>query len=261
VSATPGLAAARLAAEPEPPDSASLPAATLMLHDAAPPADDDLDRLARVRFELALWRRDPDRQANVLALARLADAVVDSLLADPSQGGLAVVGPHGAATQVLRLGPGKAASPLACLLLQVGCWVIPPDGLAPPPEDQQVLIDGESLLSGGPHWLTAGEWQRRRIERTFAGLNGAGCIDLGATTRPISLTGRLVADDVDGLLEQIAAVSGLNAGGSLHTVACGDGRSFANCRLDAVRWGRLLTAGTDRLACIGYRIELAQMGQ
>jgi hypothetical protein len=258
-SRTAGLATIRLWPDGTPPEPAVWPAATLSTPQLVSHVAGDLDRLVIVRFDLTLWRRDTDRQVNLLALGRLADGATDALLADPSQGGLAVAGPNGAATEVVRLGPGKVALPLASLRLQVNCWAIPPDGLTAAAADQRVRIDGADLLASGPQELVVGDWQRRRVDRTFCGLDGVVSIDLGATHRPIRLSGRLVANQRDALLGQIAAVSSLNASGNLHTHACGDGRSFANVRLDGIRWGRLLAAGANRPACVGYELTWSQL--
>jgi hypothetical protein len=261
VSRTAGLATVRLWPDGTPPEPARWPAATLSPPQVISHAAEHLDRLAVVRFDLTLWRSDADRQANLIALGRLADGVTDAVLADPSQGGLAVVGPNGGATEVVSTGPGKTASPLASLRLHVNCWAIPPDGLTPPPADQRVLIDGADLLASGPVELVVGDWHRRRVDRTFCGLDGVVSIDLGATHRPIRLAGRLVTDDRDGLLDQVAAVSSLNASGGLHVLECGDGRAFGNARLDELRWGRLLTGSANRLACIGYEMTWSQLGE
>ncbi len=259
VADTPGLATANLIDTAGEPDSARLPAATLMPLECALPSQDDLDRLTRVRLELALWRRDADRQSNMLALAGLADAVTDSLLADPSQGGLALAGPGGAATEVSHAGSRKSAPPLANLVLHIDCWVLPAGGRAPLPADQQVLIDGQSLVGSGPHALTVGEPERRRLDRQFSGLDGRVVIDLGDSPRTLTLTGRLVAANSDSLLEQIAAISVLNGGGGLHTIVAPAG-TFGEVRLDHVRWGRLLNAGASSDAMIGYEIVMTAMG-
>ena len=259
-SRTAGLATVRLWPDATPPEPAQWPAATINPPQLISHAE-HLDRLAAARFDLTLWRRDADRQANLLALGRLADNVTDAILADPTQGGLAVIGPRGAATEVVREGPGKTAAPLASLRLQIHCWTIPADGLTPPPADQRVVIDGVDLLASGPQNLVVGDWQRRRVDRTFCGLDGVVSIDLGATRRPIRLSGRLVAEQRDGLLDQIAAVSALNTSWNLHTLTCGDGRTFSNVRLDEVAWGRLLAAGADGRACIGYDITWSQLGE
>ncbi|MDD4889770.1 MAG: hypothetical protein PHU85_07540 [Phycisphaerae bacterium] len=258
VAATPGLAAASLVDVPGEPDSARLPAAMLLPLECALPSQDDLDRLTRVRLELALWRRDPDRQANRLALARLADAVTDSLLADPSQGGLALAGPGGAATEVSHAGSRKSSPPLANLVLHVDCWVLPAGGRAPLPADQQVLIDSQSLVASGPHALAVGEPERRRLDRQFSGLDGRVAIDLGDSPRTLTLTGRLVASNRSTLLTKMAAIVALNTS-PLHTIAAPAG-TFADVRIDRIRWGRLLNAGASRAACIGYEIAMTQMG-
>lgn len=259
LAATPGLASVRLAGGAAPPDAANLPAGSLVLLDAA--ATDDIDRLVRVRFELTVWRRDADAQANALALTELAEAAADTLLAEPTLAGRAVPNPDGSAIQIVRLASGRAAPPLGCATLQIVCHSLADDGLAPAPPDQQVRIDDEPLLASGPHAITVGQFKRRRIDRTFAGIDGVVSIDLGAGGRAIAIAGRLVASDRDGLLDQMAALSALNASAGLHTLQVGDGRTFANVRLEHIRWGRLLLAGPDARSAVGYEMQLVQLAE
>lgn len=257
LAATPGLAAVRLANQSHPPDGIALPAGVLVMLDAT--AQDDIDRLTRVRFELTLWRRDIDPQANVLALAELADAASDTLLAEPTLGGLAVPGASGAATEIARLAPARADPPLACLAMHVVCHVLAADALAPQPAEKLVLIDQQPVLASGPHMLTVGPFAKRRLDRTFAGLDGVVSIDLGATTRPITIAGRLVADTADDLLDQMAALAGLNSSADLLTLAVGDGRTFSNVRLEDIRWGRMLAPGGEQRSAIAYQMQLSQL--
>ncbi len=254
-----GLAAVHLAAGPGPFESAQLPAATLTLADLRRGGGDDPDGLAQVRYELTLWRRDASGQANAAALHVLSDAAVAALLADPTQGGLAVPGPGGRATEILSVQPGRRqAPPLGSLDVQVACWIIPPDGLTPLPAGQQVELDGAALLASGPHTLTVGDWQRRRAERQFAGLDGTVSIDLGASHRSLTLAGRLVADSRAELLAQIQAVEDLNDA-LPHVLAGPDGRTFYNVRVGGIEWGRVFSPAADAVSCVGYRIELAQL--
>lgn len=260
VAGATGLASAHRASDAAPPDSARLPAATLRLRELSSQAGDELNRLARATFDLTLWRHDTDRQRNLVALERLADDVIDSVLFDPTQGGLAVAGPAGRATEVVIKGVGKADPPLACLALEVNCWVLPADELVPNPADQQVLIDDEAVFASGPHTLVVTDGQPQLLERRFGGLVGAIAIDLGPSSRTLTLTGRLIADDRDALLAQVAAVAALTPSACAHTVTAADGRSFLNVHVTSARWGRILSAGDESPACVGYQMQMTQMG-
>lgn len=256
---TGGLAACHLSAEPGPFDTAPLPAGTLALHRVE--RDGGVDGLMRAEFDLTLWRRDGSRPANAAALAALADAAIAALLADPTQGGLALPGPDGVATQVSVVAPGRHQSPpLGSLLVRFACRLMPADGLVPTPEVDRVTIDSKQPLASGPHVLTIGAWSRRRLDRTFAGLDGTVSIDLGATARPMTLTGRLVAPGREALLVSVAAVESLNDGRP-HTVAAPDGRALANVRIDDIEWGRVLSPAPASTSCIGYRIAMSQLGE
>ncbi|MCG3180558.1 MAG: hypothetical protein BIFFINMI_02920 [Phycisphaerae bacterium] len=261
-AATGGLAAVHVTADARPPDAAPLPAATLNLSRWHRPAPGDfLDGLARAEFDLTIWRRDGSTAANAAGLAELADGVVAALLADPSQGGLALPGPGGAATEILAVAPGRdQAPPMGSMLVRAACWLLPPDGLTPQAQADRVTIDGESPLASGPHVLAVGGWRRRRVDRNFAGLDGTVSVELGASVRPMRLVGRLVGDGGADLLVQVADLESL-ARGTLHTLTAPDGRVFADVRVSEIEWGRVLTPAADgAAACVGYRMTLEQLG-
>ncbi len=257
LAGTAGLAGVQLADSPDAPDAAQLPAATFVPAGLDGRAGDPVDDLMRARFELTLWRRDASRSANAVALMALASAAIEALLADPTQGGLAVIGPNGLASELLEVRPARATPPLGGLTVRFACWQIPPQGLAALPADQRVLIGGADLLGSGPHALTVGDWARRRLDRRFAGLDGLLSIDLGAGGRPMTIRGRLVADSAASLMMRVAAIEALAEPGALHTVAAPDGRSFANVRMEDIRAGRVLSAAGK--SAVGYELSLLQL--
>jgi len=256
-----GLAAVHLTAAAGPFDTAPLPAATLSLARLdRGSADDFLDGLWRVEFELAIWRRDGQPQANAAALQALADDAIDALLEDPTQGGLASPGSGGSPTEILRVSPGpQQGPPLGSILIRFACRVLPADGLTPLPEPERVQIDGSSPLASGPHRLVIHGEHRRRIDRAFAGLNGTVSIDLGSSGRTMTLAGRLVGISRADLLVQVADVESFNDGLG-HTLAAPDGRTFAGVRFDEIRWGRVLSPDADGVSAIGYQIDLSRGG-
>ena len=98
----------------------------------------------------------------------------------------------------------------------------------------KATLDGINLLE--QRELTVGSWRRDEVERAVAGLDGAVSIDLGMRSRELVQAGVLWAVSEAKLKQRVDVIT-LLMDGSGHVLVTGDGRSFANVRIDSFEAG------------------------
>ena len=98
----------------------------------------------------------------------------------------------------------------------------------------KATLDGISLLE--QRELTVGSWRRDEVERAVAGLDGAVSIDLGMRSRELVQVGVLWAVSEAKLKQRVDVIT-LLMDGNGHTLVTGDGRAFANVRIDSFETG------------------------
>jgi len=104
--------------------------------------------------------------------------------------------------------------------------------------------------------LEIGSWERDSAERAVAGLDGVLSIDLGMRGREIVVTGVLRAVSVEAMVEKVDAVSAF-MDGQTHVLVAGDGREFANLRVDGFEVEREDYSG--RGLCCEFEIRFTQL--
>jgi hypothetical protein len=116
--------------------------------------------------------------------------------------------------------------------------------------DAQILFDEQTLE------IRAESFSRDSIERTIPGLHGVLSIDLGLRGRKIRQTGTLRAKSrtqLDNRISKIAAFMN----GNTHTLITGNGREFANLRMDSFKTGTEHADGTGIV--VDYEIIYTQL--
>ena len=116
--------------------------------------------------------------------------------------------------------------------------------------DAQMLFDEQTLD------ISAGSFSRDSIERTVPGLNGVLSIDLGQRGRKIKQTGTLRAKSRARLDERISRIAEF-MDGDTHTLTTGQGRKFANLRMDSFKTTAEKASGTGIV--VDYEIVYTQL--
>ena len=94
-----------------------------------------------------------------------------------------------------------------------------------------IIFDDQKLFGNGPYTIVALSWQRKTIEKGFAGLDGVLSIDLGMRGRKLKQKGRLVANSATALVKQINTITSY-INGKTYTLLDQNGTSYANVRMD-----------------------------
>jgi hypothetical protein len=193
------------------------------------------------RYRLVHWRAAVLDRALVgtkafEALASVAEACRETLLAEPSLGGLAEDGPAAArngdlapaagatrvgAAQLSEAVPGEPTALAFCGAS--GWWEEPMAGVA--------ALDDELLFSSGPHVVAVGSPVRRVKDEAFNGLAGGLALDLGDGPREILQTGVLSAASVSALAQLEQAVESF-IDGRAYILTAPDGTDYTNCRME-----------------------------
>ncbi len=193
------------------------------------------------RYRLVHWRAAVLDRALVgtkafEALASVAEACREALLAELSLGGLAEDGPPAArdgelvpAVGATRVGaaqledaiPGEPTALAFCGAS--GRWEEPMAGAA--------ALDDELLFSSGPHVVAVGSPVRRVKDEAFNGLAGGLALDLGDGPREILQTGVLSAASVSALVQLEQAVESF-IDGRAYILTAPDGTDYPNCRME-----------------------------
>jgi hypothetical protein len=116
--------------------------------------------------------------------------------------------------------------------------------------DTQMLFDEQTLE------IRADSFSRDSIEKTIPGLDGVLSIDLGLRGRKIKQTGTLRATSRIQLDERISKISAF-MDGDTHTLITGNGREFANLRMDSFKTGTEHANGTGIV--VNYEIIYTQL--
>lgn len=103
--------------------------------------------------------------------------------------------------------------------------------------DTQMLFDEQALE------ISADSFSRDSIQRTVPGLDGVLSIDLGQRGRKVKQTGTLRAKSRTQLDERISRIAAF-MDGNTHTLTTGNGRGFANLRMDSFKTGTEHADGT-----------------
>jgi len=193
------------------------------------------------RYRLVHWRAAVLDRALVgtkafEALASVAEACRETLLAEPSLGGLAEDGPPAAsdgglvpavgatrvgAAQLSEAVPGEPTELAFCGAS--GWWEEPMAGAA--------ALDDELLFSSGPHVVAVGSPVRRVKDEAFNGLAGGLALDLGDGPREILQTGVLSAASASAFVQLEQAVESF-IDGRAYILTAPDGTDYTNCRME-----------------------------
>ena len=118
-----------------------------------------------------------------------------------------------------------------------------------------IRFDGEDLFGRGVHEMTFGSWERERLVRRFAGLDGEVRIDLGRKGRRIGQKGSLAADNLRALQKKIDVVEDY-LDGKDHTLIDENGQSHEHVEMVSFEWNIPLNR-SDHFSA-DYEIEYKQ---
>lgn len=120
----------------------------------------------------------------------------------------------------------------------------------------RAALDGENLFEGPELKIEPGSIDRKRIEKTIAGLDGVLSIDLGCRGRKIMQAGMLRAESRVQAERLIGTISAY-IDGDTHTLVTSSGREFNNLRMDVFNVSKERASGSG--VCCDYEISYTQL--
>ncbi|MBN1765250.1 MAG: hypothetical protein JW860_08340 [Sedimentisphaerales bacterium] len=121
---------------------------------------------------------------------------------------------------------------------------------------QIITFDGKRLFEGEGHVLEIGTWQRKLVERGFAGLDGVMSIDLGRRSRTIKQRGTLSASSRAALRIRKKHIEEY-IDGFIYELKDQEGESYDGVRMDRFETGLSEVSGS-RVQC-SYEIMYTQL--